>query len=170
MTHKLDTLFRPASIAIVGASERNVYAAIAANNLSALGYQGEVYMVNQRGSEVFGRRGYTSCAEVGQPIDAAYIAVPLAGVLEAARDAIAAGARVCVVLTSDFAETDGEGIRLQDELTALCREHGVTLMGPNCLGYINYLDGVAMGSIPALVPQPGDPAVAIVSASGATSS
>jgi acyl-CoA synthetase (NDP forming) len=163
----ISSILQPTSIAIVGASERNTYATIAVQNLAALGYAGKIHMVNPRGGVVFGRSAFSACAEIGEPVDVAYMCVPVAGVLDAMREAATAGIRSFVVLSSGFAEIGADGAALQDQLVALCRERGLRMLGPNCLGFVNYAEGVALGSIPVRLPQ-ADPLIAIVSGSGAT--
>lgn len=166
----LEELLNPSSVALIGASDRVLYSAFASHNLDVIGYPGKVFAVNPRGVEAHGRPGVSSCRQIGEPVDLGYVMVPQRGVLDAAADAIAGGVRNLAVLTSGFAEVGEEGARLQDRLVAMCREAGVGLLGPNCLGFINYLDRVAVGSIPVLTPQPAEGGLAIVSASGATAS
>jgi len=166
---QLANILQPASIAILGASERNHYAAIAVNNLRSLGYAGKLFMVNPRGGEIFGQQAFTSCAAIGEPADTAYVCVPLAAVLDAVREAAQAGVRSFVVLSSGFAEVGAEGAKLQAKLMEICHEYGARVLGPNCLGFVNYVDSVALGSIPVSLPQPAG-RLAIVSGSGATSS
>src|SRR5690606_26136887 len=132
-----------------------------------LNYAGTVHMVNPRGGVIFGQQAFTSCAAIGQPVDTAYICVPIGGVIDAVSEAAAAGIKTFVVLTSGFAEVGGEGVELQQRLVALCRQYDLRLLGPNCLGFVNYADAVSLGSIPVADSQPAA-SLAIVSASGAT--
>ncbi|MET0379637.1 MAG: acetate--CoA ligase family protein [Spongiibacteraceae bacterium] len=165
--HRLTPLLQARSIAIVGASERNHYAALAVANLKTLKYSGRLHMVNPRGGIIFGQQAVTSCADITEPVDTAYICVPIAGVIDAVAAAAAAGIRNFVVLTSGFAEVGGEGVQLQDRLVELCRQFDLGLLGPNCLGFVNFADAVSLGSIPVPPSQPAA-ALGIVSASGAT--
>ena len=95
--------------------------------------------------------------------------MPLAGLMDTARDAIAAGIRNLVVVSSGFRETGGEGAAREAELKALCDENDVRILGPNCLGFRNNLAGVALGSMP-FVEQPTVPTIALISASGSVAS
>jgi acyl-CoA synthetase (NDP forming) len=165
--HRLASLFGARSIAVIGASERNQYAAIAIRNLQGLNYSGSLHMVNPRGGTVFGRRTAASCGAIAEAVDTAYVCVPIAAVLDAVSEAAQAGIKNFVVLSSGFAETGGDGIELQARLVELCAQHQLRLLGPNCLGFVNYTGGVSLGSIPTRLPQP-PASVAIVSASGAT--
>jgi acetate---CoA ligase (ADP-forming) len=167
--HRLDHLLGPRSIAIVGASERNHFSNLAMRALRGLDYSGPLYLVNQKGSAAYGLESVTCCSDIGAPVEAAYLCVPLGGVIETARDAIAAGIRNLVIVTSGFGEVGGEGVQREAELNALCKDHDVRILGPNCLGFRNNLAGVALGSMP-FVDQPTRPTIALISASGSVAS
>lgn len=89
--HRLASLFEASFIAVIGASERNQYAAIAIRNLQGLKYSGRLHMVNPRGGTVFGQQAVRSCGALGETVDTAYVCVPIAAVLDAVGDAAAAG-------------------------------------------------------------------------------
>lgn len=163
--HPLDYLFSPRSVAIVGASERNHYSNLAMRAIRAMGFAGPVRLVNPRGAPAYGLESVRSCVELGDAVDAAFLCVPLAGVLDAARDAISAGIRNMVILTSGFAETGPDGALREAELLSICEASGARMLGPNSLGFRNNLAGVALGSIP-FVEQLTHPRIALVSASG----
>jgi acyl-CoA synthetase (NDP forming) len=164
--HRLEKLFNPRSIAIIGASDRNLYSRLSYKALTQVGFTGALHLVNRSGAEAFGRPTITRCTDIGEPIDAAYICVPIGGVLDAAADAAAAGVRNIAVLSSGFAEIGGEGIDLQARLLEICEANGMNLLGPNCLGYVNNIDGSAMGSV-NFSPATTRGTIAIISASGA---
>jgi len=163
--HRLDSLIAPRSIAIVGASERNHFSNLAMRTLRGLDYQGPLYLVNQKSTPAYGLESVARCSDIGAPVEAAYLCVPISGLLDTARDAIAAGIRNLIVVSSGFSEIGGEGTVREAELKALCRAHDVRILGPNCLGYRNNLAGVALGSMP-FVAQPTVPTIALISASG----
>ena len=91
---------------------------------------------------VHGLPAATSCAGDREPVDAALLMVPEGAIAEAFADMNAAGIGNAVVLTSGFAEVGAEGAAKQEALLAAARAQGVTLLGPNCLGFINYADRV----------------------------
>jgi len=165
--HKLAPLFQPHSVALIGASDRNAFSQMAAGNLERFRFAGPLHMINQRGAAAHGRPGLTSCREIGAPVDAAYVCVPQAAVLEAMEDAVAAGIRNFVLVSSGFAEIGQAGVALQDRLEALIRAHDLRLLGPNSLGYINFKDQVALGALTGQFAS-GAGSVAVVSASGST--
>lgn len=163
----LDGMFRARSIALVGATERSAWSNMAFRNFERLGYRGRVHLVNRRGGVIYDKSAATSCVAVGEPIDAALMMVPVEAMGEAFMDLQAAGVRNAVILAAGFAEA-GSANR-QDELLSLARDAGLTLIGPNCLGFINYVDRVPIWTTPIRVPVlPG--AIALISQSGATAS
>jgi acetyl coenzyme A synthetase (ADP forming)-like protein len=131
----LEPFFRPRSVAVVGASRRrgSIGGELFRNLLDA-DFAGAAYPVNRGGEPVAGVRAYTSVAAVPDQVDLVVICVPGARVLDAAREALAAGVRALCVISSGFAETGPEGAARQAELLAVARVHGARIVGPNCLG------------------------------------
>jgi acyl-CoA synthetase (NDP forming) len=167
-TNKRDLtgLLNPKSIAVIGASERNVFSVMLASNLRAVGYKGKVFAVNREAKPAHGFPGFKSCAEIGEPVDAAYVGLPLASVIPAIEDAAACGIKNFVVVAGGFAETGPEGARAQAELRAVADRLGLNILGPNCLGHINFADSSAVGALTVDAPCPVG-GLALVSASGA---
>jgi acyl-CoA synthetase (NDP forming) len=166
--HPLSRLFNPRSIAIVGASERSTWTIVMQRAAQDYGFDGPTYAVNRGGTAVFGWPGFKSCTEIGRPVDAAYICVPLEGVLAALEDAANAGIGAAVVLTSGYSETGAEGARLQGELALRAEALGVHMLGPNCLGFANIATRTAITAVlprGTLLP---NGAVSFVCQSGAT--
>src|SRR3954469_2957177 len=151
MSHDLDCLFRPRSVAIIGASDKNPWTRIATRTLEDVGFTGPLHLVNRRGTSALGRETITSCAEAGG-IDAAFIAVPAVALSDAIEDMAAAGVKYGAVVTSGFAETGGEGAAEQARLFDRARALGVTLLGPNSLGFTNFVDRVSVGAMPQKLP------------------
>jgi len=165
---RLTSLFRPRSVALVGASDKSAFSQLAYHNLARFGFAERTYLVNRRGVRTHGRPAVTSCAEIGEPVDVAYLMVPQAGMLAALDDAAAAGIRSAVVLSSGYGEAGEEGRAAQADLVAHAGALGMVLLGPNHLGFANFVDGVPVCSIPGL-PRSSGP-VALLSQSGASSS
>jgi acetyl coenzyme A synthetase (ADP forming)-like protein len=128
-------VLRPSSVAVVGASDRpgSVGGAVLRNLIDA-GFTGRIHPVNRRGGTIAGLPAARTPQEIGEPIELGVIVIPAAGVAQAAEDCAQAGARALVVISDGFAEAGPEGRRRQDELLAVCRRHGMRLVGPNCLG------------------------------------
>ena len=167
--HRLEGLIAPRSVVLVGASERNHYAHLAMRAINRIGFDGAIHLVNRKGESAYGRPATTTCTAIGEPVDAAYLCLPAEAVLAGAQDAIDAGIRNLVIVSSGFAELGGAGLELEAQLLALCRAHDVRVLGPNCLGFRNNLAKVALGSIP-WVDQEIDGNIALVSVSGSVAS
>jgi acetyl coenzyme A synthetase (ADP forming)-like protein len=128
----------PRSIAVIGASRRPARVGGAVlRNLLASGFAGSIHPVNPAAKEVQGLAAVASVSAIASAVDLAVIAVPAAEVLAVARECAAAGAPALVVLSAGFAEAGPEGVRRERELLDICRETGMRLVGPNCLGVLN---------------------------------
>jgi acyl-CoA synthetase (NDP forming) len=164
---RLTSLFRPRSVALVGASDKSTFSMLAYRNLARFGFGAHTYLVNRRGAATHGQPTVTSCAQIGEPVDVAYLMVPQAGMLAALDDAAAAGISNACVLSSGYGEAGAAGRAAQAGLVAHARELGMVLLGPNHLGFANFVDRVPVCSIPGL-PEAAGP-VALLSQSGASS-
>jgi acetyl coenzyme A synthetase (ADP forming)-like protein len=157
----------PSSIAVIGASRRRAsVGGTVVRNLVAAGFAGPVYPVNPHAKTVAGRPAYPSVADVPGPVELAVIAVGAPAVLAAANACAIKGVRALVVLSAGFGEAGEEGKARQAELLHICRETGMRLVGPNCLGVLNTDPAVAMNATFA----PGRPPagrIAFASQSGA---
>ena len=169
MTRDLTAMLRPRSIALVGATDRSRWSQNTFDNLINRKYPGDVHLVSRRGGVVHGRNAATSCVAVGAPIDLALLMVPMAAIHEALADLAAANVHNAVILTSGFAETGMDGAEHQARLASLARQHDVSLLGPNCLGFVNFIDNVPLWTGGFRAPsKPG--CIAVVTQSGANGS
>ncbi|MFP5071645.1 acetate--CoA ligase family protein [Pseudonocardia nantongensis] len=164
---RLESLFRPRSVALVGAADKSAFSRLAYDNLVEFGFTDRTFLVNRRGAPTHGRPTVTSCAEIGEPVDVAFLMVPQAGMPEALSDAAAAGIRNAVVLSSGYAEAGEAGRAAQDELVAHALSLDMVLLGPNQLGFANITAQVPITCVPGLPRTPGP--VALLSQSGASS-
>ncbi|HVD46274.1 MAG TPA: GNAT family N-acetyltransferase [Candidatus Limnocylindria bacterium] len=138
-------LLAPRSIATVGASRQpGSIGAELLHNVVANGFRGAVYPVNPAAKELEGLAAYASVLDIPGDVEMAVITVPAAAVLGAARECAAKGVRALVVISAGFAEIGPEGADLQRELLELCRQAGMRLVGPNCMGVINTAEGVSL--------------------------
>lgn len=135
--HYLSSLFTPNSLVLFGASDRkNSVGEVVFRNILSSGFQGRIYAVNPKHTEVQGQKAYTSLGEIDQPIDLAVVATPaktIPGIVETCGEH---GIRMMLIMSAGFRETGPEGRRLEDEVTRLARSYNIRLMGPNCLGII----------------------------------
>lgn len=165
--HRLAKMFEPRSIALVGASEKSVWSHLIMRNYTDFDYDGRLFAVNLTGSSAHGLPGFTSCVAIGEQVDLAFIFVPQTGVIAALEDAAAAGIGNVAILTSGFSELGGEGAALQATLLDRAEALGVTLWGPNSLGFNNVSARIPVSVIPTVKPIL-PPSIAIVSQSGAS--
>lgn len=165
---RLAALLHPRTVALVGASDKSAWSRLAYGNLAGLGFEGRIHLVNRRAVAAHGQRTVTSCTEIGEPVDLAFLMVPQAAILDALDDAAAAGIRNVMVLSSGFADAGEAGRQAQDALVARAEALGVLLVGPNHLGFANLVHGIAVTALPA-VPRHAGP-VALLSQSGMAAS
>ena len=144
----LRRFFAPNTVALVGASDdRNRFGGKVLHRLLHFGSTGEVFAVNPSAREVQGVRCYASLRELPTSPEHVGIAVPAQHVFAVLDDCAALGTRFVTLFSAGFAETGTpEGRALQDQLTAFCRATGIRIMGPNCNGLINFVDGFAFTS------------------------
>jgi acyl-CoA synthetase (NDP forming) len=149
--HQLHPMFRPRSIAIVGASEDPH--SLSGRPLEVLrqhGYGGRVYVVNPNRARVGGLASYPSVAALPEPVDLAVLAVRACLVPEVVAECAAVGVRAVVIFSSGFAETSSAGQAAQDRMATTAEAAGMRLLGPNAEGFFNVADGVAVSFSPAV--------------------
>ncbi|CCW16488.1 Acetyl-CoA synthetase (ADP-forming) alpha and beta chains, putative [Sphingobium indicum BiD32] len=167
MNHNLHIFFQPRSVVLVGATDKSAWSQLIHGNFGAMGYDGQVWLVNKRGTPAHGRAAVTSCRDLPAVPDIAYIFVPTDAVREALEDVAEAGIRHALILSSGYAEAGPDGTQKQDGLIAYARDKGVTLLGPNSLGFINYVHDIPVSPFP-VGKEYLRGHLAIVSQSGAT--
>jgi acyl-CoA synthetase (NDP forming) len=165
---RLGSLLRPRRVALVGAADKSGFSRMTYRNLVEFGLGEHTYLVTRRGARTHGRPTVTSCTQIPEPVDLAFMMVPRAGTLDALSDAAAAGIRHALVLSSGYADAGPAGLRAQAELVARAEELGILLAGPNHLGFANFVDQIPVTAIPGL-PRAAGP-VALVSQSGMAAS
>ncbi|HTZ35124.1 MAG TPA: CoA-binding protein [Stellaceae bacterium] len=134
---QLDALFKPRSIAVVGASDKPTIGRRLIASLDRLGFAGTVYPVNPGYAAVQNRPCYPSVGELPEAPDIAVFCLGSARVLDAFVDAARRGIRAAVIYDGGFAEQGEAGRALQTRIEDICREAGIALCGPNCMGILN---------------------------------
>ncbi len=134
----LDALFKPRSIAVVGASNQPHTVGYALwQNVSSDDYQGAVFPVNLKYDTVQGARAYRSVADLPQTVDLAIVAIPAAAVPAMIEEIAATGTRAVVIISAGFGETGAAGRALEAELERIRKKfEGLRILGPNCLGFL----------------------------------
>jgi acetate---CoA ligase (ADP-forming) len=165
----LTRLLRPRSVAIVGISpEPGSIGANALNNLTGIGFAGDIHLVSRTNREIGGRACFASIDELPEGVDAAVLAVPRQATLEAVKACVRRRIGAAIVFAAGFAEMDESGRAEQETLARLARDGGMALCGPNCIGLVNIADKVALTFEPLAPPAAGKGrAIGVVTQSGA---
>lgn len=164
-------LLNPRSVAIIGASAKPGASAHAiVKNLVSNGYKGDVYLVGRNAGVIDGRPILPSIADLPSGVDLAIMALPAGAILDTLDALSQQGVAAAVSFASGFAELGPEGRALQQRIGDAARALGVRLVGPNCIGFFNYVDDfhvamVDMGAQPSMSRDRG-PALAVVTQSG----
>ena len=163
----LDAIFRPRSIAVIGASRRpQTIGHEILHNLIEHEFQGIVFPVHPTARVIHSIKAYPTVLDIPDPVDLAVVVVPYRHVLGVVEQCGQKGVRGLVVITAGFREVGGEGVAREEALLERVRAFDMQLVGPNCMGVINTEPGVSMNATFApTFPPPGP--IAIVSQSGA---
>lgn len=150
-------LLAPRSIAVVGANrERGTIGHEILWNLLSGDFNGPVYPVNPNAEFVASVRCFPTVLAVPGDVDLAIVAVPAPLVRGVVEQCAEKGVKGLVVITAGFAEVDPDGARAERELCAYARQHGMRMIGPNCMGVVNTAPEVRMNATFApFVPAPG---------------
>jgi acetyltransferase len=163
----LDAIFSPKSVAVIGASGTpgKVGHDIFVNILRG-GYRGTLYPVNPKAHSIACVKSYPTITEIPDSIDLAMIILPPKPALQAVDSAIEKAVKGIVIVSAGFREIGDEGRQTEDRIVSICREAGVRVVGPNCLGVINPQPSVRLNaSFSARMPKAGN--VSFISQSGA---
>ncbi len=136
-SQSLRALLEPRSIVVLGASERPSIGRSVIESLGRLGYEGAIYPVNARYDELLGLKCYPSVLDLPTAPDVVAFCIGSTQLLESVRLLAQRGAGALVVYDGGFVERGESGRKLQDDVAALCREAGIALCGPNCMGVLN---------------------------------
>ncbi|WP_165826418.1 acetate--CoA ligase family protein [Rhodococcus globerulus] len=165
-TKPLKMLLTARSVAIVGVREESFWSQRAVQNMRAFGFDGDVHLVHPTRQKQFDLPCAPSISGIGERID---LVLSLTGPLHLPAilaDAAESGARGLVSIASGLAEHSETGRQLQDQLVADANNRGISLLGPNCVGFVDFRTGLAPFTDRISPPmQPGP--VGVVSQSGA---
>ena len=166
----LEAAFHPKVVAVVGVSadaKRNGPPAVGGANFirsyEQLGFQGRIYPVNPKATEILGLKAYPNVSSIPEPVDLVIVSVPAHAVPGVLEDCIAANARNVHVFTAGFEETgEEEAKELGCRVRQIALRGGLCLIGPNCMG--PYVPQAGIGSFDR-VPRESGP-VSFISQSG----
>ena len=161
----LDVLFKPGSVAVIGATDRDgsVGRAIL-SNLQIPAFRSRIYPVNPQHANVLGLTAYPSIRDVPEAVDLAVIVTPAATVPTIVRECVSAGVKSAIVISAGFRERGADGQALETEIARELSRGHMRLLGPNCLGVMNPRFGLN-ATFAQTIARPGS--VAFLSQSGA---
>jgi acyl-CoA synthetase (NDP forming) len=133
----IDFFFEPKGIAVVGATVEPYHGGHHLVENLTHGYQGPIYPVNPKYSDVSGLKCYPKISDIEGPLDLALIFVPAKAVPQVLEDCITKGVRGAIVQSGGFAEVGPEGRALQDQCLDIARKGRLRIWGPNCMGLID---------------------------------
>jgi len=166
---QIKCFFAPRHIAVVGASGKNLWFRNMLDNARRARFEGSIYPVNPRADEVRGVKAYRSIADLpASTIDFAVVILKSSIVLDAVKELYGRGIKNILLVSSGYAETGEEGTKKQIQLQQYCRDHGILLMGPNCLGFMNMAENISVFTGGAVEGTFIPGAVGVVGQSGAT--
>lgn len=157
MNRSLDAVFRPKSVAVIGASRRpgSIGGEILKKLLEA-GFEGPVYPVNPHTSYLHSMKCYASVRAIPDPVSLAVVVVPRDQVLDVVEECRLKKVKGLVVITAGFKEAGAEGARLEEKLRQKVRKAGMRMIGPNCMGVINTDPSIRLnGTFAASAPTRG---------------
>ena len=138
MSHRLDPLLQPRSIAMIGASNNpGRIGGMPLDLLRHFHYAGEVYPINPKYEEVFGYRCYPDVEALPSAPDLVVLAIAAEDVTDMLERCHAKGIRAAIVYAAGFAEAGSAGVELQTKLEQFARRTGMAIAGPNCMGFAN---------------------------------
>jgi len=168
VTLYLDKIFNPRSVAIVGASDEEGTVGYALmKNFTEHGFEGKVYPVNIRKTEILGLKAYQTVEQIPEPVDLAVIATPAKTVPDIVEQCGKAGIKGIIIISAGFKEIGPEGKALEDQIQEIKKKYGLRIIGPNCLGVIRPSMRLNATFI-SKTPKPGN--IAFISQSGALGS
>jgi acyl-CoA synthetase (NDP forming) len=160
---RIDALFHPQSIAIIGAPRGMKTGTVFLLGLLEQGFPGPIYPINPQADEISGLKAYPNLQAISGPVDLAIILVPSAQALRAVQECTAKGVKGAVLFTSGFKELGtAAGLSLEQELVRTAQTSGMRLIGPNGMGL--YCPQTGLSFFPHLSKDPGP--VGIISHSG----
>jgi len=169
-TAGIEQMMRPRSVAIIGMSSKpGTPSHTVLKNLLNSGFKTDIHLVGRSGGEIEGIPCLTSVDQLPEGVDLAILITPAETVRETVEACIARGVKSAVCFSSGFAETGEQGRNEQEEIGRIAREGGLALVGPNCVGYFNYVDAFSVMLVPTelrLSEDSSRPGVAIVCQSG----
>ncbi|MCG2740822.1 MAG: acetate--CoA ligase family protein [Syntrophaceae bacterium] len=159
----LNRLFKPASVAVIGASEVPGKAAERrTRSLIQGGYPGKIFLINPKRDTLFGRKAYPSILDIGEEVDLVMVVVAPKLIPQAVADSVKMRAKGIVIITAGLGETGEEGKRIEAEILRTATEGGAKIIGPNCSGLFSAAGDMNLLGVPPIQKGP----LAVIAQSG----
>ncbi len=157
MKHALDAIFKPKSVAVIGASTRpGTIGRETLHNMLIAEFNGKVFPVNPKASVIHSIKAYSTILDVPDAVDLAIVIVPKEGVKEVVRQCGEKGVRGLVVISAGFSEVGKEGKKRELEVLKVVQDYGMRMIGPNCFGVVNTNPDISLNATFGKVfPKPG---------------
>ena len=156
-------LVTPRNVAFFGASDKFGMGSLILTQLEAMGFEGDIYLVHPKQTEVMGRRAWPSVSDLPETPDLAVVVLPSGLVGSTLDECGRKGVKSAIVVSGGFKETGPEGAAMETELREIVRGHGMRMVGPNCLGVLNTHHKFSTNTLP-YIGSPGF--IGLVSQSG----
>lgn len=165
----LQSFFNPGSIAIVGvSSDPQKVGHLVVKNMLAQGFTGELYLIHPTDTELFGKKVYPSLSSIQKQVDLIVFAVPAPVVIKLLDEVKQIGCSQVLIYAAGFKEMNADEAKTHElELQKKIKEHNLTVLGPNCLGFINTEKGINATFLKDTAPRGN---IGIISQSGALGS
>lgn len=161
------TVLSPKSVAIVGASERGRWPQDIFNASVDAGFAGDIYLINPRQAEVYGRRAYPSLKDLPEAPEHAIVIVPGAAVPGVVEDAAAAGVKSLTVYAGAVGDGDSEASQERGRaVREIVRRTGIRVAGPNCMGAFSFREKLFAYPNRAVARTPAGPVAAVFQSGG----
>ncbi len=159
----LDGLFKPASVAVIGASEVPGKAAERRTRSLIQGkYPGKIFLINPKRDTLFGRKAYPSILDIGEEVDLVMVVVAPKLIPQAVTDSVKMHAKGIVIITAGLGETGEEGKKIEAEILQIATTGGAKIIGPNCSGLFSASGGMNLLGVPPIKKGP----LAVIAQSG----
>jgi len=159
----LHGLFKPASVAVIGASEVPGKAAERrTRSLIQGGYPGKIFLINPKRDTLFGRKAYPSILDIGESVDLVMVVVAPKLIPQAVSDSVKMHAKGIVIITAGLGETGEEGKKIEAEILRTATEGGAKIIGPNCSGLFSAPGTMNLLGVPPIKQGP----LAVIAQSG----
>lgn len=167
----MQKIFKPRSVAIVGASEKegkigNILVRNIKPKIRGQKSKIKIFPVNPKGGKIEGLKVHTSVLDIGEKVDLAVIAVPAKFVNQVVEECAWRDKPIknIIIISAGFGEIGGEGLKRKKKLDNLIKKYKFNILGPNCLGIINASEDINLSFAKANVTEGG---VGLISQSGA---